>query len=188
MKHKRFFPRLTSLLCTLAMSLSLVPAVSAASQPEPLISTNRYGYYNGNWAVPRSSYLYQDGQDLVRVEYRKGSQLVNGQTGQFLEWLTPTTLVVETYDSHFQLKETRELEVELPIWGGFFAGEDYNFVVFGRENPSESDSAEVVRVVKYSKSWERLDQASLRGANTTIPFDAGGFTCAVHEIFYHHIR
>ena len=57
MKHKRFFPRLTSLLCTLAMSLSLVPAVSAASQPEPLISTNRYGYYNGNWAVPRSSYL-----------------------------------------------------------------------------------------------------------------------------------
>ena len=47
MKHKRFFPRLTSLLCTLAMSLSLVPAVSAASQPEPLISTNRYGYYNG---------------------------------------------------------------------------------------------------------------------------------------------
>lgn len=98
--------------------------------------------------------------------------------GQFLEWLTPTTLVVETYDSHFQLKETRELEVELPIWGGFFAGEDYNFVVFGQENPSESDSAEVVRVVKYSKSWERLDQASLRGANTTIPFDAGGFTCA----------
>lgn len=178
MKHKRFFPRLTSLLCTLAMSLSLVPAVSAASQPEPLISTNRYGYYNGNWAVPRSSYLYQDGQDLVRVEYRKGSQLVNGQTGQFLEWLTPTTLVVETYDSRFQLKETRELEVELPIWGGFFAGEDYNFVVFGQENPSESDSAEVVRVVKYSKSWERLDQASLRGANTTIPFDAGGFTCA----------
>ena len=54
MKHKRFFPRLTSLLCTLAMSLSLVPAVSAASQPEPLISTNRYGYYNGNWAVPVS--------------------------------------------------------------------------------------------------------------------------------------
>ena len=28
-------------------------------------------------------------------------------------------------------------------------------------------------MVKYSKDWQRLGQASLYGANTTVPFDAG---------------
>ena len=36
----------------------------------------------------------------------------------------------------------------------------------------------VIRVVKYSKDWKRLGQTSLRGANTTIPFDAGSLRCA----------
>ena len=67
--------------------------------------------------------------------------------------------------------------MELSIWGGFYAGKDYNFFVFGQSNPNQSNSAEVIRVVKYSKDWQRLGQASLEGANTTIPFDAGSLRC-----------
>ena len=40
-----------------------------------------------------------------------------------------------------------------------------------QSNAAESDSAEVIRVVKYDKDWNRLGAASLKGANTTIPFD-----------------
>lgn len=41
----------------------------------------------------------------------------------------------------------------------------------------ESNSTEVIRVVKYDKNWNRLGQASLNGANTVIPFDGGSLRC-----------
>ena len=165
--------KLAALLCAATMAAGLMPAVMASGGISPLETVNRGGLYNGNWAVPITSYLYQDGDSLIRVEYDEGQRLVDGQTGALIQWLAPRQLVVETYNSQFQLVSSKTLELELPLWGGFFAGEDYNFVIFGQENPEENDSAEVIRVVKYAKDWRRLGQASLYGANTTIPFDAG---------------
>ena len=63
----------------------------------------------------------------------------------------------------------------------FYAGEDCNFLIFGQKNLSESESQEVIRVVKYSKDWERLNFASLRGVNTYIPFDAGSLRCTEYN-------
>ena len=152
------------------MAISMLPAAWAA-EPTPLKSTIAGGTYNGNWAVPIDAYLYQDGDNLVRVENFQGVKIVDAQ-GNFMKWSAYPRLVAETYDGNFQLISSVDLEMELDLWGGFYAGEDYNFVIFGQENPSEDDNAEVIRVVKYDKDWNRLGQASLRGANTTIPFDA----------------
>ena len=173
MKRRSF--RLLSCLCVLAMAISMLPAAWAA-EPTPLKSTIAGGTYNGNWAVPIDAYLYQDGDNLVRVENFQGVKIVDAQ-GNFMKWSAYPRLVAETYDSNFQLISSVDLEMELDLWGGFYAGEDYNFVIFGQENPSEDDNAEVIRVVKYDKDWNRLGQASLRGANTTIPFDAGSLRC-----------
>lgn len=173
MKRRSF--RLLSCLCVLAMAISMLPAAWAA-EPTPLKSTIAGGTYNGNWAVPIDAYLYQDGDNLVRVENFEGVKIVDAQ-GNFMKWSAYPRLVAETYDSNFQLISSVDLEMELDLWGGFYAGEDYNFVIFGQENPSENDNAEVIRVVKYDKDWNRLGQASLRGANTTIPFDAGSLRC-----------
>ena len=173
MKRQSF--RLLSCLCVLAMAISMLPAAWAA-EPTPLKSTIAGGTYNGNWAVPIDAYLYQDGDNLVRVENFQGVKIVDAQ-GNFMKWSAYPRLVAETYDSNFQLISSVDLEMELDLWGGFYAGEDYNFVIFGQENPSEDDNAEVIRVVKYDKDWNRLGQASLRGANTTIPFDAGSLRC-----------
>ena len=126
--------------------------------------------------MPIDAYLYQDGDNLVRVENFEGVKIVDAQ-GNFMKWSAYPRLVAETYDSNFQLISSVDLDMELDLWGGFYAGEDYNFVIFGQENPSEDDNAEVIRVVKYDKDWNRLGQASLRGANTTIPFDAGSLRC-----------
>ena len=82
-------------------------------------------------------------------------------------------IAVEVYDKDFQLLTSDTVPMELSIFGGFYAGDGYNFLIFGQENPEESNQKEVIRVVKYSKDWKRLDQASLKGANTTIPFCAG---------------
>ena len=71
------------------------------------------------------------------------------------------------------LKSTKKLALELPVFGGFFSGAKYNFVVCGQENTGDSDSVETVRVIKYDKSWNRKGAKSYFGINTHIPFDAG---------------
>ena len=149
--------RLGALACAAALVLSLVPGTAAAAGPAQSRNIHKNDYTT--WSRPVTSYLYGHNGGLTRVEYTGGQ------------------IVVEDYDSSFALQSSRTVPMELSIWGGFFAGEDYNFLIFGQSNPSESDSAEVIRVVKYDKDWNRLGQASLRGANTTVPFDAGSLRC-----------
>ena len=148
--------RLISLLLTGALALSLVTLPAAAAGSAPVESDNRNDQDYFVWSTPVNSYLMENRTGgLTRVEYTGGQ------------------IVVEDYSSDFVFQSGRTIPMELSIWGGFFAGADYNFFVFGQKNPTESDRTEVIRVVKYSKDWQRLGQASLYGANTTVPFDAG---------------
>ena len=150
---------LTLALC-LALALTLAPAGRAAAA-QPVKSRNITAQDYSRWSSTVNSYLYENPQGgLTRVEYTGGQ------------------IVVEDYDSAFQFQSGRTIPMELTTWGGFFAGQDYNFFVFGQNNPRQDDSVEVIRVVKYSKDWQRLGQASLNGANTTVPFDAGSLRCA----------
>lgn len=166
MKRQRSFSRVLSLLLCLAMALSLAPTAFAAKpQAAESKNINAQEYVNSRWwAVPMKSYLYENEMGgLTRVEYINDSG--DGR------------IVVEDYDSGFVLRSSRTIAAELPVWGGFFAGEDYNFLIFGQNNKEKDDDQEVIRVVKYDKNWKRLGQASLYGANTTVPFDAGSLRC-----------
>lgn len=156
--------RALSLALCAVMALSLLPAAFAADL-QPAASQNindqDYPYYDATYATPIQSYLYENQSGgLTRVECIEDA------------------LLVEDYDSQFQIQASRSLPLELPRWGGFFAGADYNFVVVGQNNKEENNSTEVVRVIQYSKDWQRLGSASLRGANTTYPFDAGSLRMA----------
>ncbi len=100
---------------------------------------------------------------------------------------TGSGVLVEQYSSKKALVWKKTLPMELPLWGGFYAGENYNFLVFGQSNSEEDDSKEVLRVVRYSKNWHRIDKVSVCGANTTLPFRAG--SCRITEsgnILYIH--
>ena len=109
-----------------------------------------------NWADPAYSYLAANSDgSFTRVEY------------------IDEKLVIENYSSALKLTSSKSLSPELSIFGGFFSGTKYNFAVWGQQNDEESDDAEVVRVVKYDKSWNRLGSRSYYGVNTYIPFDAG---------------
>ena len=72
-------------------------------------------------------------------------------------------IVIENYDREFKLQSQKIMTYELPIWGGFFAGKD---------------NVEVLRIVKYDKSWNRIDSLSLYGLNTVDPFASGSLRCA----------
>ena len=163
--------RIGALLCAAALVLTLLPGAAMAAGSPADGTDNTGSTYNGSWAVPVPSYLYQDGENLVRVEYDQGWHIY--QANGDVTTVRPEQIIVESYSPQFQLLESRTMELELPLWGGFYAGADYNFLVFGQENPTENDSTEVIRVVKYDKDWNRLGQASLYDINTTVPFEAG---------------
>ncbi|MBQ8796455.1 MAG: Ig-like domain-containing protein [Clostridia bacterium] len=81
---------------------------------------------------------------------------------------------VDTYSADFSsCVEALVLDSPMNLFGGYYSGEKYNFLVFGQENKAQSDDQEIIRVQKYSKIWELLDSLSLYGENTSIPFDAG---------------
>ncbi|MCM1480136.1 MAG: InlB B-repeat-containing protein, partial [Muribaculaceae bacterium] len=112
--------------------------------------------YNGTYhASPMRSYLYESNGYLNRLEY------------------TGADVILEKYSSSFSLLGKTTIKMELPIFGGFYAGTDYNFILFGQNNPNEKNSIEIMRVVKYTKDMKRVDSKSFYGCNTYIPFDAG---------------
>jgi hypothetical protein len=83
-------------------------------------------------------------------------------------------IYVETYNSDYVLESTKKISMELSVFGGYYRGENYRYIVFGQNNTDESDTTEVIRVVKYDDNWKRLGECSIKGANTRIPFQAGG--------------
>ena len=113
-------------------------------------------HYN-TWSSVTNSYLVQNSDGTL-------TRLENTSSG----------VVVENYSADGKtLISQRTISKELSIFGGFYSGKDYNYLVFGQNNTSESDSKEVVIVVKYTKSWSKVNSCSISGVNTTKPFSAG---------------
>lgn len=123
--------------------------------------TNRFynaGYNNyDTWSSPVNSYIYENDNGNYTIVYGSNDGVY-----------------IDTYSSDFSsVFSTKEISNPLTCFGGCYFAADYNFLVFGQENFDENDETEVVRVQKYSKNWELIDELSLYGENTYIPFDAG---------------
>lgn len=129
-------------------------AVGTASATMHLSTNSGYTYGNVQTAYLNAR---SDGT-FERVEYIRGS------------------VVREVYDSSYRLKSRKKIKCELPLFGGYYSGEKYNYLVFGQSNPKESKKKEVIRVVKYDKNWKRLGDCKIKGANTYTPFNAGGLS------------
>lgn len=119
-----------------------------------------------------TSYLEENGDGTMnRVEYvgkRYDDNVAAGRHNKIGNYVT-----AERCNREGKVLERKRIDMELPLFGGFYAGEEHNFLVFGQINPDEDDSVEVIRVVKYTKDWQRLGSVGLYGANTTTPFAAG---------------
>ena len=110
------------------------------------------------WTNPMKSYLAaQDDGSLMRVQY--GSKIGG--------------LLVEYYDKDYNLTDTKIVDEELPVFGGFYATKDNYYVVTGQINKDEDNNLEVYRITKYDKKWNKIKSTGLKNCNTTYPFDAG---------------
>lgn len=128
-------------------------SVTTAGNESSNASQNNYSVYGKTV----KSYLIENSDEtLSRVEY-SGSRVI-----------------VETYSSDGKsLISSKALDEELEIFGGFYSGADYNYIVYGQANTEESDDKEVLRVVQYSKDWSRTASVPISCINTFVPFNAG---------------
>ena len=110
------------------------------------------------WTNPMKSYLVaEDDGSLMRVQY--GSKIGG--------------LLVEYYDKNYNLTDTKLVDEELPVFGGFYATKDNYYIITGQINKDEDNDLEVYRITKYDKKWNKIKSTGLKNCNTTYPFDAG---------------
>ena len=129
-----------------------MPVFAAEGKTSTNIHKNncsRYGY-------TVTSNLYENAGALERVEYI-GEKVIIEKYG---------------YDGTFK-SAVKEITPPLPIFGCFYSGEKYNYLVFGAYNTAEDNTAEVIRLQRYSKNWELQKECSVYGSNTYAPFSAG---------------
>ena len=115
---------------------------------------------DGRWASPIENYLYEENGELVRVESKRDKNKV----------------IVNRYDKNGNMISMKELKFQGQKFGGFYRGEDYNYLIFGNDNNEKIDK-EVVRIVKYDREFNELGKLSVYGAYTREPFGAGSLRC-----------
>lgn len=155
-----------------AMALTMLPtlpadtSLSAAAASDVTEVRGQCASYEGTnagaqtydrWSKVINSYLFADGEGYLRVQ----GDAISGK------------LLAEYYSADFTLQKSVAVNLDLPIFGGFYSAGDSYYVLTGQNNKSENNSTEVFRITKYDKNWKRLGSSGLYGANTTKPFDAG---------------
>ena len=132
-------------------------------------ATTLIGDYDidGRWANTVGNYLYEENGNLVKLEavenYDKKEK---------------NRVSIKRYDSLGNLLEIKEIPYQGEKFGGFYKGEEYNYLIFGNNNEEKNDSKEVIRIVKYDKKFNELGSLSVNGAYTVYPFSAGSLRCA----------
>lgn len=100
-------------------------------------------------------------------------------------------ITLADYDVDNQLISEKVIDFELPIFGAFYHGDQYNYIAFGQENREESNSKEVIRIVRYDKSFNRIDSVSITGGDsfTIVPFyHSGSISEHGNELVLHTSR
>lgn len=117
--------------------------------------------------------------DNLRNRLKSTSALVATDDGYMRVFYDEKKIGIEYYDNEFQIQRKKTVAMELSLWGGFYAGFDAYYLVEGQNNTAQSDTAEVIRVIRYDKNWNRTGAASITansgsiGAQVCYPFDYG---------------
>lgn len=122
--------------------------------------------------ITKSETVHRWGETLT-------SHVVKNSDGTYTTIDVTENINLETYNSDFSHRGSFAIAKELPLFGAFYAGNEYNYIAFGQENLLEDNSREVIRIVVYDKNFSKLRQISVSNCKTAIPFDASG--CEMYE-------
>lgn len=113
--------------------------------------------------TPTYDYIYENDRNSYTLLQYEWSNI--GRRGK---------VMIVTYDKHTnEIISSQSIVCELPLFGGFYAGEQYNYIVYGNTNPNGDDAVEEIRVVKYDKSFNRISHFALSQYGIDEPFRSG---------------
>ena len=138
-------------------SITLMISEPSPSPKTNLIDISGFDSRIDRWAYPIRNYLYKNEDGSISELEVTRDKIIHVKT------LIPDSLSYSNIDIPF----------ELNYYGAFYNGNEYNFIAFGQDNMKEDNDAEVIRIVKYDKSFNRLDSISISNIGTRIPFDLG---------------
>lgn len=79
----------------------------------------------------RAGSLTPTAQDNLNVRLRRTSDLVPVSGGYMRVFHQKNSIGVEYYDNDLKIRSKRKINMELPLWGGFYAGSDGYYLVEG---------------------------------------------------------
>ena len=88
---------------------------------------------------------------------------------------------ISEYSADYQLLSRKEIPYELSRFGGYYAGENYHFFVFGEDNHGYDNEKEVIRLVKYDQNYKRIASAAVSNCDTQEPFYFGSVRMEEHN-------
>lgn len=130
-------------------------------------------------STAKAGEILPTGLNNLRVGFRNLTHLVALDDGYMRVFFDREKIGIEYYDNDFNIQSKKSVEMELSIWGGFYASQDAYYIVEGQANTDESDTAEVIRVNRYDTNWNKTGTASITGnpslfgAEVRFPFDYG---------------
>ena len=135
-------------------------------------------------AAEEDSEPYPVPNDNLSDYLREKDFLTQTESGYERVYYNGSVVRIERYDTEFNKTGGMSIPMELSYWGGFYSDNDFYFLVEGEANTDEKDDAEVIRVIKYDKDWNRLGAASITGnlslfgGDVRYPFDNGSVKMA----------
>ena len=132
---KRFVNFSSFIVCFFIMTASCFASTNYADMKVYYNESAHYIYGNGMAHSPRKSFLYaNEAGGLTLVQYNQNSQC----------------LTVADFNQNFKFISVQSISLpDCSKWGGFYSGNDYNFVIYGVDSRS-------ICIEKYSKDWDLL--------------------------------
>ncbi len=148
----------TILMISMPLNVKAAESYMVTTEQKPAAWSNNSDQNYKVWSSVVNSYLEPTADGgFLRIQH--------GYSGNYV--------VVERYDWSFCFKSSFGIALELPVFGGYYNDGTYRYLVSGQNNKEQNNAKEVLRVVRYSQDWKRIDSVSLYGSNTTVPFNAG---------------
>jgi len=158
-----------------------LPEGAHKSETNYELARNGISYYFEIGAGTQNSYIMGDTDGTINV-IDVSKNAIAGKS----------CINIETYDKNYNLVGSKSIAFELPLFGAFYSGDKFNYIAYGQENPEEEDNKEVVRIVKYTKDFTRVDSVSVHGGEsfTVEPFvaSAGRMAENGNKLVFHTSR
>lgn len=152
-------------------------------------------------SIPKRSLFIEDNLlylvDVEGQEYEVPIANIDLSPSPLLEFVDET-VVIQAFDQNtLEMLDTTYITLDLPIYAGFYATDDFYFTVSGqsqRKNISiengnitekwlQDANLKVIQINKYDKAFKLLDSAAIRAdeASITSPFQLGNVALTSHN-------